>query len=156
MLSEPERALFTRFSFSDQWHSYRVFCTLRAVGRMEPELLKAALLHDVGKTKSPLTIWERTLIVVLGRLMPCRTAEWGKGGMDKYQLSIVNCQLEWWRRPFVVKQRHPEWGAAMVELAGSRPLVVSLVRRHQDALPEQPASTEDQLLALLQWADDQN
>jgi putative nucleotidyltransferase with HDIG domain len=152
VLSEPERALFARFSFSDQWHSYRVFCTLRAAGYTQLELLKAALLHDIGKTEMPLTIWERTMIVVLGRLMPRRTAEWGK---ESGRLEIGRLG-NWWRRPFVVKRQHPEWGAAMAELAGSRPPVVSLIRRHQDALPEPLTSTEDQLLACLQWADDQN
>jgi hypothetical protein len=150
-LSEPERALFARFRFSDQWHSYRVFCTLRAAGQTQPELLKAALLHDIGKTQAPLTIWERTLIVVLGRFMPRRTAGWGKEEMANGRFEV-----ERWRRPFVVKQQHPEWGAAMVEPAGSGRLVVSLIRRHQDALPEQLLTTEDRLLAFLQWADNLN
>jgi hypothetical protein len=165
-LSEAERALFARFSFSDQWHSYRVFCTLRAAGYTQFELLKAALLHDIGKTEMRLTIWDRTMIVVLGRLMPRRAAGWGGSGewramgtsLASGESTIRNRRsaMGRWRRPFVVKQQHPEWGAAMVEAVGSRPLVVSLIRRHQDALPERLVSTEDQLLALLQWADDQN
>jgi len=158
VLSEPERALFVRFSPSDQWHSYRVFCMLHTAGHTQAELLKAALLHDVGKTCVRLTIWDRMLIVVLGGVMPGRTAGWGKDEIVNCELSIVNCQLEVerWRRPFVVKEQHPAWGATMVEAAGGSPLVVSLICRHQDKLSGQPASIEDELLAYLQWADDQN
>jgi hypothetical protein len=151
VLSEPERVLFDRFRPSDQWHSYRVFVMLREAGHWQSDLLKAALLHDVGKTCVRLTIWDRTLIVVLGGLMSERTAEWGQESGD---LRLESG--EWWRRPFVVKEQHPAWGATMVEAAGGSPLLVSLVRRHQDKLPGQPASTEEQLLAYLQWADDQN
>jgi hypothetical protein len=118
---------------------------LRASGHWQSDLLKAALLHDVGKSCVRLTIWDRTLIVVLGGLMPERTVEWGQVASG-----------EWWRRPFVVKEQHPAWGAAMVEAAGGSSLLVSLIRRHQDKLPRQPASTEEQLLAYLQWADDHN
>ncbi len=158
VLSEAEMALFNRFGASDQWHSYRVFCMLRESDPTNPALLKAALLHDVGKTLLPLTIWERALIVLLGRLLPERTRAWGSKEINSYQLSIGNYQLsiEWWRRPFVVKEQHPAWGAAMAEAAGSEPLVVTLIGRHQDELPEVPETAEDQLLARLQWADDLN
>ena len=44
----------------------------------------------------------------------------------------------------------------MVEAVGSSALVVSLVRRHQDDLAETDTTEEDELLSLLQWADDQN
>ena len=46
--------------------------------------------------------------------------------------------------------------AEMAEAAGSSALVVSLIRRHQDDLPETALSEEDELLHILQWADDQN
>lgn len=158
VLSETELALFNRFGPSDQWHSYRVFCMLREGDQTNPALLKAALLHDVGKTLLPLTIWERALIVLLGGLFPERTREWGREEINNCQLSIVNYQLsvKWWRRPFVVKEQHPAWGTTMVEEAGSEPLVVALVGRHQDELPDVPQTAEDQLLARLQRADDLN
>lgn len=148
MLSEREWALFRRYSLEDQWHSYRVFCTLQAAGHTQPELLAAALLHDVGKTRLPLSGWERSLIVLAQFLLPAQAATWGKG------------QPHGWRRPFVVRTRHPAWGADMARAAGSHPLTVSLIYYHQDALASSDVAeigaAEVQLLRYLQWADDQN
>jgi hypothetical protein len=139
-----QRELFQKLSLSDQWHSLRVMQTLQAAGHNDRRLLMAALLHDVGKTKLSLTLWDRTLIVLFSFLWPGKVAEWGEGdGRD-------------WRRPFVVKARHPEWSAEMAAAAGCSPLSVSLMRRHQDKLPETAVTPEDQLLRQLQWADDQN
>jgi len=139
LLSPAERALFTRLSLADQWHSVRVLGDLRAAGYNDPDLLAAALLHDVGKTRYPLTAWDRTVIVVGVALLPRRAARWGQGPPDG------------WRRPFVIRARHPEWGAAMAAAAGTRAAVVDLIRRHAD----RPGEGDDVLRAL-QWADDQN
>jgi len=145
LLPAPEQQqLFRQLALSDQWHSVRVMETLQAAGHTDPDLLTAALLHDVGKTKLRLTLWDRTLIVLLSFLLPRKVAEWGQGnGQD-------------WRRPFVVKARHPEWSAEMAAAVGCSPLSVSLMRRHQDTLPAAAVTPEDQLLRVLQWADDQN
>ena len=144
VLTTEELALFSRFSFSEKQHSYRVLCTLRTAGQTEQSLLTAALLHDVGKSCYSLKVWERSLAVLLAIMMPQRVKIWGQG------------EARGWRRPFVVKAQHPAWGSDMVAAAGGDPLTVALIRRHQEAVPETPDSPEDQLLRLLQWADDQN
>ena len=144
VLTPEETALFNQFSLSDQQHSYQVWRTLQAIGQTHPDLLAAALLHDVGKTRAPLSIWQRSLIVLAQTFVPGKTAVWGQGDVES------------WQRPFVVKLQHPAWGAEMAQTAGSRPLTIELIRRHQDALPETPVTEADHLLRLLQWADDQN
>lgn len=144
VLTPEEIALFNRFSFSDQQHSYHVLCTLQSNGQTHPDLLAAALLHDVGKTRAPLSIWQRSLIVLAQAFVPGKTADWGQGDVAS------------WQRPFVVKAHHPAWGAEMAQAAGSRPLTIELIRRHQDPLPETAVTEADRLLRLLQWADDQN
>lgn len=152
ILTDKEVELFNRFSASDQQHSYRVLTALQSAGQTHPDLLTAALLHDVGKTRVALTIWERSLIVLAQALLPEKSAAWGQGTAGG------------WQRPFVVKQQHPAWGAEMAQAAGSSPLTTALIRRHQDDLPETPAlseaetavTAEDKLLRLLQWADNQN
>lgn len=141
-LSPAETALFDRFSPADQWHSYRVLCDLRRAGYNDADLWAAALLHDVGKTRWPLSAWDRTVIVVGAVLFPGRVERWGQG------------TAEGWRRPFVVRAQHPAWGAEMAIAAGSRPVVVELIRRHQDKPPAEDALAD--LLHALQWADDQN
>ncbi len=141
-LSPAELALFERFSPADQWHSYRVLCDLRRAGYNDPDLLTAALLHDVGKTRYPLSAGDRTLIVVGAVLFPRRSVAWGQGTVDS------------WRRPFVVRARHPQWGAEMAAAIGARPAVVALIARHQDKPPVEDEAADT--LRALQWADDRN
>lgn len=143
ILGPDELDLFYRFTFADQWHSYRVLSTLQDAGYNDPDLWAAALMHDIGKVRCPLNPWDRTLIVVGGALFPNRSESWGRGDM------------EGWRRPFVARALHPSWGAEMVAAIGSRPVVVELIRRHQDK-PVQVVNEVDELLVALQWADDQN
>lgn len=144
VLNAREFELFRRFSASDQRHSYCVFCSLRTANHTHPALLAAALLHDVGKTRAPLSVWERSLAVLVEAFLPGKVAAWGQG------------KAQGWRRPFVVKVQHPVWSAEMVRAAGSDSLTVSLVRRHQEELSEVARTEEDRLLRHLQWADDQN
>jgi hypothetical protein len=143
VLSPSEQALFGRFTYADQWHSYRVLRMLREAGYNHPDLLAAALLHDIGKTRCPLSAWDRTVIVVGEALFPGRAERWGHGSLDS------------WRRPFVARACHPAWGAEMAAEAGSRPGVVDLIRRHQVPL-DGIEDENDKLLTGLQWADDQN
>lgn len=141
VLSPAELALFRRFSPSDQWHSVRVMASLRDLGETDADLLAAALLHDIGKTRLAVTVWERSLVVLMQWLAPHRLAQWGSG------------EAVGWKRPFALKVQHPAWGAEMAAQASSRPRTIALIRRHQDPLPR-IETEEDQLLALLQWADD--
>jgi putative nucleotidyltransferase with HDIG domain len=144
ILSVNELALFERFALNDQWHSYRVMKLLREAGHDQPALLVAALLHDVGKTKQPLSIWERSLIVLASLLLPRQTAVWGQG------------EAVGWKRPFAVKVQHPAWSAKMAAAAGSDSRAIRLIQRHQAPIVPDDQSEEAQLLRLLQWADDQN
>ena len=144
ILTPAEQELFWQFDVGEQQHSYQVLQTLRQAGHTQPDLLAAALLHDIGKTRMPLTVWDRSLIVVGQTLWPKKVVEWGYG------------EGRGWQRPFLVKAQHPAWGADMATAVGSRPLTINLIRRHQDPLPPQPQTKEDKLLAHLQWADNQN
>lgn len=143
ILTAPQLVLFQRFDRNDQWHSYRVLKMLQAAGHDDRDLLVAALLHDVGKTKVKLSVWQRSFIVLGYAFSKERVARWGAG-------AAVG-----WKRPFVVKAQHPAWGAQMAEGVGTSTQAVSLIRRHQDQL-DTAVTEEDKLLQLLQWADDQN
>lgn len=144
MLTPTEMALFSTFPLNDQWHSYRVMETLRQAGYDTPSLLVAALLHDIGKTKVRLYLWDRIFVVLAQYLWPKQIEQWGQG------------TPKGWRKPLVVKIQHPTWGAEMAQQAGSLPQTVALIRRHQDNLPQKNLTAEEQLLQQLQWADNQN
>ena len=126
---------------SEQWHASHVVQRLKVEGQDHPDLLTAALLHDVGKIPYPLSPLERTLIVLGKKFFPRLASRWGKGEPRDF------------RRPFVVAERHAEWGADLAACAGAPTMTVNLIRRHQDAPLEKPRSSEDRLLRVLQSVD---
>jgi hypothetical protein len=142
LLNPLQQRLFDRLSPGEQQHSYRVMSALHSAGQEQPDLLAAALLHDVGKTFIRRAWWDRVIVVLGQALLPGKAAQWSAG------------EARGWTRPFVVKAHHAEWGAAVVEAAESSPRTVTLIRRHHD----DPATIEDEelkeWLSLLQWADD--
>jgi hypothetical protein len=144
VLTPAEFDLYQRYSLTDQQHTYQVLSLLRQAAHTQPALLTAALLHDVGKTCVPLNVLERSLAVLAYKLLPRQTAVWGQG------------EANGWKRPFVVKMQHPRWSAELAQAAGSDPLAVWLMAHHQASLPP-PAGRDErwQMLAWLQWADDQ-
>lgn len=144
VLNQPELELFNRFPHSDKWHAYRVLCTLQSANHNQPDLMQAALLHDIGKTRVHLFVWERVIAVLGMKLFPQKAERWGAG------------KVAGWQRPFVVKAQHAAWGAEMAVAAGCSPLTINLIRRHQDIIPAYPENEADKLLLLLQWADNQN
>lgn len=118
---------------------------LEQAGHKQPDLVAAALLHDVGKDLAKFSWWDRTIVVLGQRFFPNQSSKWATG------------EPRGWRRPFVVKAAHPCWGAKAASASGSSPLTVQLIHFHQDQpkdLSEHNELTE--LLVLLQWADDES
>lgn len=140
-------ALYCRMRRIERQHSLRVLRDLRAHGHTEPDVLVAALLHDVGKTRARFSLPEKVLVVLVKAFAPARYHRWGNGPLaDKPA----------WQRPFAVSAQHPAWGAEMVAAAGGRSLAVELIRRHADPLDGTVTTESDRLLIALQTADDRN
>ncbi|MFL7837608.1 MAG: HD domain-containing protein [Candidatus Promineifilaceae bacterium] len=142
-LTPQELDLFKQMSINDQRHGYRVYRLLRDSGHTDCDLLAAALLHDVGKVKVDLSVWDRTLAVLGETFFPQKAKEWGVGTNGG------------WKRTFVVREQHAAWGGDLAEQAGSRKDVIDLILRHQEPVLLNGSGRDDRL-ALLQWADDQN
>ena len=137
-------ALYLTMRRSERQHSLRILCDLRAAGHENPDLFVAALLHDVGKTRTHFFLPEKVLVVLVKAMAPSLYQRWGSG------------PAQGWPRPFAVSAQHPAWGAAMVADAGGSALAVELVSRHAEP-PEHPPQTEaDRLLLALQAVDDRN
>jgi len=162
-LPPPLFELFCRLTPSEQYHAYRVRQTLVRGGHTNPDLLTAALLHDVGKNRIPLALWERVVIVLGFKFAPGRAYRWGlaAGGYSalpdltetSHREGVKPARNFGWARPFVVAVHHPAWGADMVKAAGGTELAVELIRWHQDGKEREK---ERDLLLALQEADDWN
>jgi len=138
-LSPPQIVLFRRMHFFEQAHAFNVLQSLRQAGHTDPDLLAAALLHDVGKILAPLSLLDRVLVVVGLRLFPGAARRWGMGAARGL------------RRPFVTAAQHPAWGADLASAAGASARTCDLIRGHQDH-----AASGDPLLAALQSLDDES
>lgn len=153
ILTPSQLELFQQMQESEQAHSIRVLRELKRQGEENSDLQTAALLHDVGKIRAPLRLWERVLVVVIKTICPSCVKRWGAAG-ESNSLEGLG-----WRRAFVVAEKHPAWGADLVSQNGGSDLAVALVARHQEQLPpysERMDSNEDRLLYKLQAVDNQS
>ncbi len=135
--------LFAAMPRYDRRHAMAVLGTLQREGHAEPDLLAAALLHDVGKTahaREPLRLWHRVIVVLLRALAP--------GRLDSYAKDEPGS----WRQPFFVQQNHAAIGAELAQQAGCSQATVQLILRHEDS----PAVMDGSLLAALKTADGRN
>lgn len=149
ILSPALMHLFEQMHPSEQAHSLMIYRRLRDQGETNPDLLAAALLHDVGKSLYRLRIGERVAIVLMRALLPACARSWGQG------------EPSGWKRPYVIAEKHAEWGAQMAARAGASPATVELIRRHQEpalpgARPRSANRLEDHWLIRLQSLDNES
>jgi putative nucleotidyltransferase with HDIG domain len=142
-LSPAGIELFRAMPRYDQRHALAVFHSLWAEGQKEPDLLVAALLHDVGKTWHPtggVRLWHRVAAVLLRSLSP------------ELLEQISQDQPGSWRQPFFVQEHHAAISAELAEQVGCGSRVVELIRRHEDP----PGVEDDALLSALKAVDSLN
>ncbi len=135
-LSPKLLTLFRQMPRAEQHHGIAVCRALEAYGYHDPDLLTAALLHDVGKSRMPPWVFERVLVVLGEHYLPQQAAHWARG------------EPRGWRRGFVTRRMHPTWGAELAQRAGASPRVVELILRHHQS------AGEDTSLAALQAMDE--
>jgi putative nucleotidyltransferase with HDIG domain len=141
-LGEAGIFLFNQMSYADQKHAVNVGRYLLSekvdtTGANLQLLIKAALLHDVGKVKGDISWWNRIIVGVIRRCFPKvrqRRAKRGEAGLG---------------HALYVDLTHPDRGAYMAQSLGIDPEVVSLIRQHHNPLDEQDSLE----LVLLQTAD---
>lgn len=123
-LSGPSLYLFQKQSLADQRHALDVAVDLlkNQAYLSFPEkrtLIQAALLHDCGKTRYPLKLWQRVYIVLCNKL-PLTTQEFLRNLNNCRSLSL----------PLILAQQHPKWGALLASQAGLTEYVIELIRTH--------------------------
>ncbi|MCL5256834.1 MAG: HDIG domain-containing protein [Chloroflexi bacterium] len=139
VLTETEQDLFFRMPLADQRHSLDVFYSLVSRGHMERPLLKAALLHDVGKTANHRSIGviTRSLAVLANALSPRLT-------------SLLSSSKESsWRYGFFLHRTHERRSAEMLQRAGTDEATITLVENHEHG-------AGSPLAKLLRQADEAN
>ena len=157
-LTPSQMELFRTMQPSEQAHSLQVYKELLSDTDkdhlpQQGDLLVAALLHDVGKSRRPLRVYERVLIVLGGALFPDTVKRWGQEEVKVDNDNRVVMRLTWYKVPFVVAEQHPRWGASLAAEAGVSPLTASLILHHQNFSAQNPVTIEEQLLNRLQTAD---
>ncbi len=142
-LSDCEYAAFRRLSRADQLHSLTVLHAVLSADPQAPEaLVKAALLHDIGKSRYQLAVWQKTLAVLAKSIAPGRARQWSAGE-----------SLRPWRAPFSVRAHHPRWSGEILRACGTQDVVVWLAEHHQRDADDLRSHPLHPLLAALQRAD---
>jgi putative nucleotidyltransferase with HDIG domain len=135
--------LFLAMPRYDRQHGRNVLHTLQEQGHADPDLLAAALLHDVGKTARQagrLRLWHRVAVVLMRAFWPALLE------------TIRQDNPGGWRQAFFVQEQHAAIGAELARQAGCSARTAELIRRHE----EQLVPTDDPLLVALQAADNRN
>jgi hypothetical protein len=145
VLSPGMLAAFKQMKPSEQLHSIRV---LRAIQVQEPDtphdLAIAALMHDCGKIRYPLSVYGKTVAVLVRKLIP---------PLYRYAAS-QNPETAVWARPFVVASHHPAWSADILRENGASDCAVWLAEHHQEVVAMWMDHPHAALLWRLQQADD--
>ena len=144
-LSPEQLDLFQRMRRAEQLHSLNVLRALLDQGDTPPDLAVAALLHDVGKSRYPLALWQKTAAVLVRALAPALFHRLSAGDPRR----MLN-------RPFVVYVHHPAWSAELAAQVGSSPGAVWLIAQHQQPADQACGHDLCHLLKRLQRADDAN
>ena len=126
-------ALFHTMSQADQQHSLRVCRGLQARGCTEPDMLAAALLHDVGKAEGRVPFWTRPVIVLGKRLRPA----WLQRVTVAPQ-AIAHAHIPRWRRSLSYAWWHAEVGAELGAHAGLSERAILYIQTHHQ--PQGPAA----------------
>lgn len=121
-LRPVERALFLAQSPADQRHGWECGAEVAAVVPDRPDLIRAALLHDVGKRHASLGPVGRVIASVVIRL-----SRWRPGRIGLYAA-------------------HGSVAATELGELGAEPVVVAFARHHHEERPESIPAWEWSLL----------
>lgn len=112
-------ALVARLPAYDRRHALHVHDRLRAAGHVDPDLLRAALLHDVGKAdaRARVGVTHRVLRVILRWLHPSLPRRLATRHALSYRLFLA--------------EHHAALGAEAAQHAGASERCCQLIARHE-------------------------
>jgi hypothetical protein len=144
-LNPQQLTMFRRMTRGEQLHSLNVLRDIQAQGATPSELAVAALLHDVGKSRYPMQVWQKTLVVLVRTFAHSTYMKLSRSSEDN-----------WLARPFVVAQCHGIWGAELLHEIGASECSIWLVAHHDKNAEKYRDHPCYELLLRLQRADAAN
>jgi hypothetical protein len=150
ILTPEQASLFLQLQPGEKAHALTMVRKLTGQGENQPDLLVAAVLHDVGKLRYRLTPLERTMVVVIKAFLPGKARKLGSlphGGWER---------APGWRKAFIVAEQHAEWGAQLAHQAGVSSLTETLIREHHNPHLFDEGSRESKLQQKLWVVDNES
>lgn len=139
-LTEDEIKIFKKLKINDQHHCIRVCKDSLEINRNyelninEYKLGKAALLHDIGKTKFHLNLVEKSIVVILHKLT--------RGYIKKYK-NIKQIDIYY---------NHPKIGYEILKEKGYSKDILEVVRYHHT----KNRMIDNEYLTIISFCDDRN
>lgn len=142
ILNEKELNLFTELLTSEQKHCVRIAKDIEhiidnkeindsKIINNKNRLIKAALLHDIGKTKKRLNVIDKSIIVILNKLT--------KGELIKFEKSKkVQCYY-----------KHSEYSYEILKDIIDDNLILDVARNHHK-------DNVNEIVNFFKWIDDKN
>ncbi len=149
-LTSAQWALFSQMQPADQAHAMRMLHRLLEQGENQPDLLVAALLHDVGKLRYGLNPFERAIVVLAQLILPRYSRRWSAMPATGWEA------LPGWHKAFIVAEHHAKWGADLAHQVGVSPLAEALIGLHDQPFRGDTLGTENRLLNALRVADNKS
>lgn len=117
-LTQKEKDLFNRLPLHEKKHAVNTAWTIynAVYNRDKYILVKAALLHDIGKVQGKLGIIKKSILVLMDRFLP-RTAKKLSNKLNMFYLYY----------------NHPEIGAKLLRSINTNEQVVMLVKYHHSS-----------------------
>lgn len=149
-LNQEEKRLFFLLDLPTQKHSLNVTKTSFILAKEYTNLdlnllLKASLLHDIGKPSGEIKTWHRVIIVLINRFYPSLA----KILALKDSRSIIKTLFPGLGKAFYLQKNHPFLGGQIAKQNQLAPKIVKLIEEHH--LPLTNNSCIE--LRLLQKAD---
>ena len=127
-LNKNELIVFNKLPKSDRKHSIKIALHLSQKYSSDQILIRAALLHDIGKIFRPLNIFEKTIAVLLHDLSPSLALK-----LSKKENSIMDTYYN-----------HPKKGAFLAEHLKLKRDLIFLIEHHHN-----PTIDNDRLQLLI-------
>lgn len=151
-LNDEEQKLFFAMRVYDQRHVLNVAYTAQRIKKQEQYknidddlLIRACLLHDVGRTAEDICLMDKVINVLLGKFLPQKSKRWASMAKG---LKANKAKSFWQKRRYAlyIYYNHAQLGAEKLNELGLND-IAEIIRYHHDNI-DNKACSELQILCL--------